>query len=394
MSQKRIAANLEYLQQHFEQHVNPRGRQTGYFRYSFGRREDDPMSAFARLEYSQGTGSSSLARYIPLEALDVEETRFRAFVAGTARAIVENVPRFLSDLVLVDVQLLEDVVLVDEADLSERVAQTLRENAFESAVSCLETVCEHLEVELPEDRPDYLELLQALLMYDIFDADFEALLDDLSSRLKALPIEERPEATRWIVITANWSQCKPHKVIWRGQELPLWHGLVLELGALHREWHGADIPRIPRRGDENVVERQETRPVIQWSSDPHPVLRIPMAQSVTWRRSFRNVGEQGAGVSISVTGDFIKTSLVEPRLVVNGVERPLHVSFISGAEAQIPMPLDPSSEHHLELTFQARGGGGGIIDVGVMAWVPSEDTSDGMGSVSSELKETLQVFVG
>ncbi|MCP3060384.1 hypothetical protein LXT21_16515 [Myxococcus sp. K38C18041901] len=390
MPPTRISTNLQFLQQHFEQHVNPRGLRSPYFKYTFAVREEDPTQGDARQEYSVGTRSGSSSLYFALALLDVEEARFQRFVAGTARGLVGNLPRYASDLVSVDLELLEDSSLVEETDFEARVARSQREATYASSVSTLEIACDYLEIPLPEDRPDYLGLFQAIHLYDLFDKDFEALLDELSTRLRALPEESRPEASRWMEITARFVWTNPVKVIWRGKERQMEDPVTEVLGAIHQEWFGTDLPGLPPRAAAAVP----TQPVLKWSSVLHSVVRVPMSEPATWVRHFQNMGTAAVGLYVKLGGPVAESGLIGLRLLLDGVEHPLMLTQYSGFSTEFQVELEPGSEHVLELVFQARSAGGGFATVEVLACIPMEQSPDGMTAGSPVLKETLQVFVG
>ncbi|WP_342379879.1 hypothetical protein NVS55_10075 [Myxococcus stipitatus] len=386
MSQTRITQHLALLNETFEQRLHAQeGCFTG-IRYSFQVKADEPHRMVSRLEHKGGTDS----HFHALEVLDVETEHFRAFVSGMVGALLENEPRFHTDLPQPDFALLTDNTLVTEEDFHRTVAERMQAEQLDSAVFMLDQLASHKNHPLPESRPPYLNLLRALLFYERFDKDFEALLERLLEQWRALPVEEHPAATEWLVLTFHAASALPGDAIWRGQRRECSDILRSELDALHQEWHGASLSSSE---DDGPGDEEALEPRVEWSSPMNAVVQVPLAHPVTWTRRFKNVGGPGAGVYVVLSGDLLETRLLEIHLALNGRSYPLPFSGIGGT-ARCAMPLEPGSEHALQLSFRARGPGGGFIKAGVMALTARPDSPDGMGGAVSEQSETLQLFIG
>ncbi|WP_338868726.1 hypothetical protein [Myxococcus stipitatus] len=399
MSQTRVARHLGLLNEAFEQHINtPNGEPSG-IHYAFRMHEEDPNRLVSELRYSQDLGRSQSQAYVPVASLDVGEERFQAFVSGTVSAIAENLPRFWSDLVQPDFALLTDETLVTREDFHRVVAEQQRESERSSAVSLLTDLAGNLGVAIPQSHPPYLILLRAVLLSDMYRKDFEELLDTLLDQWRALPAEERPATTEWLLVALASGPVCAGNAIWRGQERTRSDILTSEMDALHREWHGGsaqvpDTTRAPAEEDTPSEDAEDSDPRLEWTSTANCVVKVSFSQPGTWTRRFKNVGGRGAGVSLMLKGDFLETRLLDIGMTLDGTEHRLLIHPHTGGQARCLMPLAPQGEHEVQLTFHARGAGGGIIQAGVLAWTCSEDSDDGTGSVSSEQWDLLQLIVG
>lgn len=399
MSQTRIARYLGLLNEAFEQHINTLNGEPSGIHYAFRRHEEDPNRLVSELRYSQGVGRSQSQAYVPMAALEVGEERFQAFVSGTVSAIAENQPRFWSDLVQPDFALLTDETLVTREDFHRVVAEQQQESERSSAVSLLTDLADNLGVARPQSHPPYLILLRAVLLSDMFQKDFEELLDTLLNQWRALPAEERQAAMEWLLVAVAWGPICAGHAIWRGEERPRSDILTGELNTLLQEWGGspAQAPDGTRRQDAADAPSEDeaaSDPRLEWTSTANCVVQVSFSQPGTWTRRFKNVGGRGAGVSLMLKGDFLETRLLDIGMTLDGTEHRLRIHSQTGGQARCLIPLEPQSEHEVQLTFRARGAGGGIIQVGLLAWTRDEDSDDGTGSVSSEQWDLLQLFVG